>query len=176
MSAISFLLFLYSWSLHPGWLISSSGSNFVTKWLHLSSSDMCLGNHGTGKKFQYLTQIWQRGCRGDISLLLATLVDLVERSWTLVRKLLLLSVLTRLTKLPCLMSKRKSASSFPDAASNAAPPSVFRVSMWRICPLWVWNSKLLSFTPSYQISISCKYFIQTSTLDLKQHFLFWLPG
>jgi hypothetical protein len=31
----------------PGWSMSSSGSNFVTRWLHLSSSEICLGNQAT---------------------------------------------------------------------------------------------------------------------------------
>jgi len=34
-------------SFSPGWSMSSSGSNLVTKWLHLSSSEISLGNQAT---------------------------------------------------------------------------------------------------------------------------------
>lgn len=41
-----FLRDLYSLSANPGWFMSKSGSYFVIKWLQLSSSEACFGNHG----------------------------------------------------------------------------------------------------------------------------------
>ena len=154
MSAISFLLCLYSWSLQPGWVISSSGSNFVTKWLHLSSSEMCRGNQGTAmkrdvfEKGKHYSKISLWFPNSYLCLLLATLMALVDSSCTFVRKLLLLSVLTKLMRLECLTSKRSKASSLTepslplDAAGSPPPPppgdtAVSRVSMCRMCPLWV---------------------------------------
>lgn len=46
MLAISFLRARYTLSENPGWSMSSSGSYLVTRWLQLSKSRACLGNHG----------------------------------------------------------------------------------------------------------------------------------
>ena len=47
MSAIIFLRARYTLSANPGWSMSKSGSNLVIKWLHKSSSEMCLGYQGS---------------------------------------------------------------------------------------------------------------------------------
>lgn len=47
ISAMNFLRARYSLSANPGWFMSRSGSNLVIRWLQLSRSDACLGNHGS---------------------------------------------------------------------------------------------------------------------------------
>lgn len=46
MLAISFLRARYTLSEKPGWFMSNSGSYLVIRWLQLSKSRACLGNHG----------------------------------------------------------------------------------------------------------------------------------
>ena len=102
-------------SFHPGWSISSSGSNFVRRWLQLSKSLMCLGNQGPD-------QIGYEFCEPWISqwilfekitfieylqshnLQLLTLRLLQEVSLTAESELLLLSALIKWIKLVCLIS------------------------------------------------------------------------
>ena len=46
ISAKSFLLVRYTSSLNPGWSASNSAPYINTRLEDLSSSEMCLGNHG----------------------------------------------------------------------------------------------------------------------------------
>ena len=116
ISAICFLLSLYALSLHPGWSMSSSGSNFVSRWLQLSRSLICLGNQGPvifSIKLNYhafnllqrhkslLIKFWWNEC---LNLQLKWLVLLQDASLTSERELLLLKALMKLTKFVCLIS------------------------------------------------------------------------
>ena len=186
MSAITFLRSLYALSFHPGWSISSSGSNLVRRWLQLSKSLICRGNQGPTKMSIFIVQgntyRFSNNIILEVSLqyyqyLQWTFTLLHAVSLTSESELLLLNALMKLTKLVCLISILKIASNCVFLLLLLVPkdPIASLVSISDISPLWfckrrkTLNLKYV-FILTFALTYSLPWQQQTSFLNIPQWF------